>query len=261
MNLTGWMAVGCAALAAHVWVSAEAPGARRLGAAIHRIGARQPETELGARQAARSGGNASQPSPLRQWSVTGLAGVAVAVLVGGPPGLLAGIATALAVAVGVAKLEPRTQRERRTRLMADLPIAVDLLAACLHGGTSWSVAVDAVANAISGPLGDELQAVAVQIRLGADPASAWLTLAEQPELAVLARTAARAVDSGTALAEALTRLAQDQRRAARAQAASRAQAAGVRAVAPLGLCFLPAFIMLGVVPAVAGIARDLTIPM
>jgi pilus assembly protein TadC len=34
------------------------------------------------------------------------------------------------------------------------------------------------------------------------------------------------------------------------------QRAGVRVLAPLGLCFLPAFVCLGVVPLVIGIAGD-----
>ncbi|WP_235018026.1 type II secretion system F family protein [Thermomonospora echinospora] len=168
-----------------------------------------------------------------------------------------GTATTVGTAVVLSRLESREQRERRIRMVADLPVTVDLLAACLRGGVSWGEAVESVADAVGGPLGDELRGVAARVRLGADPATAWLLLAEDPELAPLARTAARTVDSGAALAPALARLAEDRRRAARAAAASRARAAGIRAVAPLGLCFLPAFILLGVVPTVAGIAQTL----
>ncbi|MFI0449123.1 type II secretion system F family protein [Actinomadura sp. 6N118] len=113
---------------------------------------------------------------------------------------------------------------------------------------------------VGGPLGEELQSVVVQIRLGVDPAVAWLALAKEPALAPLARTAVRAAGSGTALAPSLARLASDQRRVARTAAAARARAAGVRAVAPLGLCFLPAFMLLGVVPAIAGIASTILLP-
>ncbi len=38
---------------------------------------------------------------------------------------------------------------------------------------------------------------------------------------------------------------------------ARARAAGVRSVAPLALCFLPAYLLVGVVPVVAGFAGDL----
>ena len=118
----------------------------------------------------------------------------------------------------------------------------------------------AVADAVGGPLGDELTAVAVQIRLGADPAEAWLALTREPMLAPLARTAVRASSTGAALAPSLGRLARDQRRVARTEAAARARAAGIRALAPLGLCFLPAFVLLGVVPAIAGIAATILLP-
>jgi hypothetical protein len=36
-----------------------------------------------------------------------------------------------------------------------------------------------------------------------------------------------------------------------------ARAAGVRVVAPLALCFLPAYLVIGVVPIVASLARGL----
>lgn len=207
------------------------------------------------------GGEQRAEGQRKRWVAAALAGVAVAVLVGGMPGLLVGGLAAAGAAVLLGRLEPRGQRDRRARLIADLPVAVDLLAACLCGGASWGESVEAVADAVQGPLGDELRGVAAQVRLGADPATAWLALAAEPELAALARTAARAVDSGAALAPALARLAQDRRRAARADAVARARAAGIRAVAPLGLCFLPAFMLLGVVPAVAGIASTLLLPM
>jgi pilus assembly protein TadC len=174
--------------------------------------------------------------------------------------MLAGIGVAIGCARLFARLEPRAARVRRARLVADLPVAVDLLAACLRGGSSWGESIDAVATAVGGPVGAELHWVAARIRLGADPAATWLALADEPALAGLARMAARASESGSALASTLARLAEDQRRTARAEAAARARAAGVRAVAPLGLCFLPAFVLIGIVPAITGIATSILIP-
>jgi pilus assembly protein TadC len=68
------------------------------------------------------------------------------------------------------------------------------------------------------------------------------------------------VQSGAAPATALSRLARDQRRNARAAAATRARSAGIKALAPLGACFLPAFVLLGVVPAIAGVASTILVP-
>lgn len=188
------------------------------------------------------------------------AGVLCFVVFGGIAGMVVGAVAGLAVWHSFRRLGNAERKRTQSRLVADLPVAVDLLAACLRGGTPWHAAVEAVADAVGGPLGDELRGVAVQIRLGADPTEAWLALVEEPMMAPLAHTAVRATSSGAALAPSLSRLARDQRRVARTAAAARARAAGIRALAPLGLCFLPAFVLLGVVPAIAGIASTILLP-
>ena len=188
------------------------------------------------------------------------AGVLCAVAIGWPAGAVTGVLAAMAVWFSFGRLGNAERRHRQARLIADLPVAVDLLAACLRGGAPWHGAVAAVADAVGGPLGDELGGVSVQIRLGADPSEAWLALAGEPMLAPLARSAVRAASTGSALAPSLSRLARDQRRVARSAAAARARAAGIRALAPLGLCFLPAFVLLGVAPAIAGIASTILLP-
>ncbi|POM26482.1 Bacterial type II secretion system protein F domain protein [Actinomadura rubteroloni] len=196
---------------------------------------------------------------LRRGAVV-LGGVTVALVVGGVTGLFAGLGVAFAVARMFRRLGSADERRRRARLVADLPIAVDLLAACLRGGTSWEEAVRAVATALPGPLGDELDGVAARIRLGADPVDAWGALAADPVLAPLARTVARAAGSGATLAPSLTRLARDRRAEAHVEAVKRARAAGVHVLAPLGACFLPAFVLLGIVPSIAGLASSLGVP-
>ncbi|WP_081639737.1 type II secretion system F family protein [Actinomadura flavalba] len=189
-----------------------------------------------------------------------LAGLSSAFVLGGLTGAIVGVAAAAALMTALARLGGQDDRRRRSRVVADLPIAVDLLAACLRAGTPWHDALSAVATAVGGPLADDLEMVVTQLRLGADPADAWRTLADRPESATLARTALRVTTSGATLAPALARLAADRRRQARADAMTRARTAGIHALAPLGLCFLPAFVLLGIVPAIAGIASTLLIP-
>jgi pilus assembly protein TadC len=195
-----------------------------------------------------------------RWTAAGLAGLACALLIGGPVGWPAGALIALGCTRALSRLEPRAVRLRRARIIAELPLLIDLLAACLRGGGTWHESVEAVADAVGGPLGTELSRVAARIRLGADPAEEWLGLAADPTLAPLGRAAARAATGGAPVAATLARLARDQRCTARAAASARARTAGVRAVAPLGLCFLPAFVLLGIVPAVAGIATNVLLP-
>jgi len=63
----------------------------------------------------------------------------------------------------------------------------------------------------------------------------------------------RASLSGASPAPMLDALAVDQRERQRLAGEAAARRAGVAMVAPLGLCFLPAFVLLGVVPLVAGL--------
>ncbi|GAA2537803.1 hypothetical protein GCM10010409_10200 [Mycolicibacterium diernhoferi] len=74
---------------------------------------------------------------------------------------------------------------------------------------------------------------------------------------VLARLARRSASSGAALATNVTELAEQVRVDAGAAADAAAQRAAVLIAGPLGLCYLPAFICLGIVPVVAGLAGDL----
>jgi Flp pilus assembly protein TadB len=222
-----------------------------------------PRRRLG-RLLSRPSTSATKPAGKRdarlRWAAGALAGFVCALLVGGPVGWAAGALVTVACVRVLARLEPRSARLRRARILTELPMAIDLLAACLRGGGAWHESVEAVADAIGGPLGSELARVAARIRLGADPAEEWLTLTNEPILAPLGRAAARAATGGAPVAATLARLARDQRRTARTAASARARTAGVRAVAPLGLCFLPAFVLLGIVPAIAGIATNVLLP-
>ena len=190
-----------------------------------------------------------------------LAGVGLAVLVEGLWGILLGLGVALAGPPLLARLEPRALRAEREQLVTDLPLLLELLAACLTGGAALSHAAQAVAVAVPGPAGRRLAAVASALAVGTAPAQAWRLLAgatssgrEEDPLAPAARVLARAADGGAPVAAAVSRLAAEARADARLRGEQAARRAGVLAVAPLGLCFLPAFVLLGVVPVVVGLA-------
>jgi pilus assembly protein TadC len=191
------------------------------------------------------------------------AGAAVALLIPFPVGLISGAALALCGPRLLDRLEPQAVREERLRLLADLPLVLDLLAACLAGGAPLPEAVHAVAAAVGGPAGRRLDTVVSMLGVGAPPADAWAALAgtdlEDP-LAPVARALARAADGGAPVAASVGRLAVDARAAARASGEQAARRVGVLVVAPLGLCFLPAFVLLGVVPVVVGLAAPLLAP-
>ncbi|WP_307874535.1 type II secretion system F family protein [Frankia nepalensis] len=183
-------------------------------------------------------------------------------------------AGAAAPLVGAA-LPADPYRRRRARLLADLPLALDLIAACLAAGATTPAALAATAAGIGGPLGTELAAAARGLRLGASVPQATARLlaagtAPPGRLDALWRRAGvrrsgparplvaaalalgRVENSGARLAETLARIAARARAQAHDEAIGAARRAGVAAVAPLGLCFLPAFLLLGVVPTVLG---------
>ena len=189
------------------------------------------------------------------------AGVAVALMIGGPLGVAAGVGGGALVARWLAGHEPSAQRATRIRLAHDLPLAADLMATLLHAGATPERATGATAAVIGGPLGDRLAEVAAHLRLGADPPSAWRVLADVPPLAPLARALARASTTGAALTATLARLAEDERTATAWRAELAARRVGVRTAGPLGLCFLPAFILIGVVPVIVGIVQSLDISL
>jgi len=185
------------------------------------------------------------------------AGIGVGLVVGGAWGVAGGVAIALGGPYVIARMEPRARRHRREALERQASGAADLLAACLASGAPVTHAVNAVAEALGPPIAEPLRGVVASLELGADPVEAWRALADEPGLGALGRAVARSAESGAPLATLLPGIADDVRRADRVRAETAARAAGVRAVAPLAACFLPAFLLLGVVPIVVSLALPL----
>lgn len=248
MTPTAIAAVAAAAAAAVLVSPAGPPPAARLRSAV-------PPRGPGARPARPAGDRSAASRAL----AAVLLGLGVAVIVGGLPGIVAAVGVAVAADRLLGRLEPRAVRLRRQRMAADAPVAADLLAACLLAGSPPANAAAAVADALGGPVGEELRGVVSALRLGADPVLAWAALGGIPPLSQLGRGLARALDSGAPLADSVARLADDQRAALRWAAEEEARKVGVRAAAPLGVCFLPAFVLVGVVPLVAGAAGALVL--
>ena len=226
-----------------------------------RHGPRRPQEREPRRPgAAASGAGAGVPRPSPAVAACLLAGVAAAALAPGPLGITMGVAVAVAGPRLLSRLETEAARDARQQLVRDLPLLLDLLASCLAGGAPLPDAARAVAAAVPGPAGQRLAAVAAALAVGSPPADAWGALAageRDDPLAPAARALARAADGGAPVAAAVSRLAADARADARSRGEQAARRVGVLAVAPLGLCFLPAFVLLGVVPVVVGLAGPL----
>ena len=186
------------------------------------------------------------------WPAVVMAAVATCVLIGGPAGVVAGLVTGAAAHRWISRAESGLSRRQRAEIDRDLPFAVDLMVACVAAGRSPVAAVVGVAEVLPGALGDRLREASGRLALGADQERVWRDLAADPALAPLGHTLARSTRTGSSITTALARCADDVRRRRRARADTIARGVGVRAAAPLGACFLPAFLLIGVVPTIVG---------
>ena len=165
-----------------------------------------------------------------------------------------------------ARMPARPHRPRPRPARGPDPLAVasslDVLAVCLAAGMAVSTAAAATAPSAPPKLAQVLRRAADLLALGADPAVAWSTAPDLEEVTIdvqtdaLLRLARRSASSGAALADGVVALAAQSRDDAAHAATAAAERAGVLIAGPLGLCFLPAFVCLGIAPVVAGLAGD-----
>jgi pilus assembly protein TadC len=226
----------------------------------------------GARAAQRphAAARATPRGPRGQLLAAALAALAAYALAGSRAGPVAALAVGYGTTRLFAALPARAAAERDRARAAAVPLVADLVAACVAAGASVDAALDAAVAAATDPttahrptvplpadpLADDLRAAAHATRLGLPPRVAWaplLTRGNPPPVRALARAVVRSADTGSAPAAILRTVADDARAAARSAADVAARRAGVLAVLPLGLCFLPAFVLLGVVPLVVSL--------
>jgi len=136
--------------------------------------------------------------------------------------------------------------------------SLDIFAVCLKAGMAVSAAAAATAPSAPTPLASILRRAADMLALGADPDAAWSAPRAMPDqhCDALLRLARRSAASGAALADGVCELAAEVRDDAADAARAAAERASVLIAGPLGLCYLPAFVCLGIVPVVAGLAAD-----
>lgn len=170
---------------------------------------------------------------------------------------VAPVAAAMAYLVA-GRLETPAAQRRRQQLIEDLPAALDLLSAAIAAGLPLRSAVGELLAVLDGPLAEDLRSVITSIDLGRDEAPAWRSLHDHPALGPISVDLARSLESGTMVAATLQRHATIARRNRRGDREARARTVGVKSVPPLMLCFVPAFLLISIVPiAAAGIIQAL----
>ena len=186
-----------------------------------------------------------------------LAGLAALSFVSGPARWPVAAGATLATWVAIGRAESPATRRAREAARRDLPHVVGLLADALRAGQAPGAALGLVAAALPGPAGARLGDAVARLSMGVDPATVWAELGDDPALAPLGRALGRAHTTGASVLLTVERLAGALADDHRGEVEDRARAVGVKAALPLGLCLLPAFVLLGIVPTVAGMLDDL----
>jgi Flp pilus assembly protein TadB len=202
------------------------------------------------------GGADSRPGWLRLVAPP-LCALATWQALGGWAGAVAGVVALVLARRVLHGAEPAGVRREREQAERDLPALVDLLAATLRSGAGPAAGLVVVCEAFPGPVSRRLSGVRGRLELGTPAGEAWRSLADDPVLAPLGRALARAEVTGASVVATVERLADELDSRALAAVEDRARGVGVRAAVPLGLCLLPGFLLLGIVPSVAGLLAGL----
>ena len=172
-------------------------------------------------------------------------------------GLVVGVVVAVLVARFAARAEPAEVRRRREELRADLPVLVLLLGTTLRAGAAPRRRSAGPAQPSRAPRPSGSRRCPTGSRSAPTRSPSGSRSPATPSSAPLGRAMARAQRSGAPVAATVERLADELAASGRAEIEDRARAVGVKAAVPLGVCLLPSFLLLGIVPMVAGLVSEL----
>ncbi len=191
----------------------------------------------------------SRPSALT--AASAIAGAAAALLLGRPLGIAAGPAVFVVSRVLLKRLAARAAGPQPVRVSA---FATELVAACLDAGATPAAALEAAGTHVPGALGEALTTAADALAAGAPAEEA---LPEVGPLAPIAGVFRRSSQTGSAMSEQLIGAAAQLRADEQFERLAKAHRVAVLSALPLGLCMLPAFLVLAVVPSIVGLGAGL----
>jgi pilus assembly protein TadC len=137
----------------------------------------------------------------------------------------------------------------------DATVLLELLGAALSAGASIPRALAAVGSCVDGADRVVLTRAATALRRGAAWQHAWADM--PPRLRTVAQALQSSWEEGAAPATALAAAADELRRTRREAGRVAAGRLAVRLVLPLGACFLPSFVLIGLAPVVIALGGGL----
>ena len=206
----------------------------------------------------RLSGGAVEPSDEALVGAAGLVCAAAAVALGAVGGLLALLASVVAV---TARRRARS-RDRVLHIERHVPEVIDLLGLVVGAGRPTVSALADIAPRVVEPFRSELAAVANRAAAGEPFVESVrrLRVGLGPSVSPVVYAVTAAEIDGVPLQPALERAADEAHRRRRVRAEEAARRVPVLMLFPLVFCILPAFCLLTVVPLLVGTVADLRLP-
>ena len=139
------------------------------------------------------------------------------------------------------------------------PLVLQLLDAALASGVSIPRALRAVGVCCAGPCAEAFAAVCDELAAGASWDDAWNCAADDPRLAGIAATVCATLrepwNDGVAAGAQLGATMEQLETTERMEIERASSRLSVRLLLPMGLCFLPAFLCIAVIPTIISFAR------
>lgn len=155
----------------------------------------------------------------------------------------------------LSQLRYRPSESRDVHPPLAMTVILELLIAALQTGVSIPRALKAVGSATSGSDGARLVKAGRQLELGASWEQAWRNT--RPELLVISDALRMAWEVGASPTASLRAAGEAAQRRQLENSKLAAARLSVRLVLPLGLCLLPAFVLIGLVPVLLSLGTGL----
>jgi Flp pilus assembly protein TadB len=139
---------------------------------------------------------------------------------------------------------------------AGFAATLELLAAVISAGLPLRSATSIVGEVIAGSLGKRLRGVWALTDIGFGDAAAWRSLQHHSLWGEVARQVAHSADSGAGLSLLLRRAASRHRDKMAANLMVQVRSIGAKAALPLVVCYLPAFLLVGVLPIIGSLVTE-----
>ena len=133
------------------------------------------------------------------------------------------------------------------------------LGGSLKAGLPLLPALANVASLLTSSLKSDIEKVYSLLLLGAEPKQAWGVLVDDPQLGSCARAIARAQLEGRSLAIVVDRMITEVFEKTLTRSKERVKSLSVKLALPIGLCFLPSFLIGGIGPVIYSFFSSLRI--